>query len=105
MTNEEKLEVLKNFLKENNIKFYNGYNGKKLKILPDLYIPKHRIMVKISDANDQEFYNSVKYGWHPLFIRDEESVDFVIEKMQNLIIGIMNVKHQLHQKMVTRKAK
>ena len=105
MTNSEKLEALKAFLKENGIVFYNEFRTKKLAVMPDLYIPKHKIMVKLSDENDQKFFNAVKFRYHPLFIRDNETSEFIIEKMQNLIIDIMNFKQRLYQKMVSKKQK
>ena len=87
MTNKEKLEALKAFLKENNISFMEKVVRKGQ--LFDLYISKYLICVRLSDENDQNFYERVKYGFHPLFIRNNETSEFVIEKMQNLIIDLM----------------
>lgn len=87
MTNSEKLEVLKGFLKENKIPFQENVSRKGQHL--DLYISKYLICVRLSDENDQKFYEKIKKVYHPLFIRKAESADFVVEKMQNLIIDLM----------------
>ena len=101
MTKEQKakMDVLVNFLTENKIPFFTTYKG-NVKVTPDLYIAKHKIMVKISEGKekDDNFYHADKYKYHPLFIRDDETKDFVLEKMQNLIIDIMKKKQQLYSK-------
>ena len=100
MTNKDKLEALKTFLKENKIQFYPHFRG-ILKVTPDLYIPKHKIMVKLSEGVelDNVFFRTVKHKYRPLFIRDAETADFVVEKMQNLIIDIMRQKQLLYEKL------
>ena len=106
MTNEEKLEKLKEFLKENGLVFYEEFRlGKKIGVTADLYIPRHRIVVKIArkTEEDDKFFHATKRYWRPFFIREEESVDFVIEKMYNLIIKIMKIKQKLYDKMIERK--
>lgn len=92
MANREKLEVLKAFLRENNISFKEKCkcSGKKV----SLYIGKYRICVRISNEYDQSFYDRVKYHFHPLFIRESETAEFVVEKMQNLIIELMKREHE-----------
>lgn len=87
MTNKEKLEVLKGFLKENDIPFKENVIRKGQRC--DLFISKYHICVRLSDENDQRFYEVVKFYFHPLFIRKHESAEFVVEKMQNLIIDMM----------------
>lgn len=87
MTNKEKLEVLKAFLNENGIPFKENVMRKGQMF--DLLIGQYLICVRLSDENDQRFYEVVKYFYHPLFIRENETPEFVIEKMQNLIIDIM----------------
>ena len=87
MSNKEKLEALKAFLKENGIHFREKVILKGQKA--DLFIGKYQICVRLSDENDQRFYEVIKHIYHPLFIRDKETKEFVIEKMQNLIIDIM----------------
>ncbi len=95
MTKEQKakLDVLVNFLTENKILFFTTFKG-KIKVSPELYIPKFKIMVKVSQSmeDDNIFYNKVKFAYHPLFIRETETKEFVLEKMQNLIIDLMKQK-------------
>ena len=91
MTKKEKLEALKAFLTENKIDFYNDFCHRKYQVTPDLYIPKYRIVVKLSADDDQTFFEEVKHSFHPLYIRDEETAEFIVEKMQNLIISILKV--------------
>ena len=87
MSNKEKLEVLKAFLKENSIPFKENVIRKGQHL--DLFIGKYLICVRLSDENDQKFYEVIKHVYHPLFIRERETAEFVVEKMQNLIIEIM----------------
>lgn len=87
MTNREKLEVLKAFLNENNIPFKENVIRKGQRF--DLSIGKYLICVRLSDENDQKFYEVIKKVYHPLFIREKETAEFVVEKMQNLIIDMM----------------
>lgn len=96
MNNKEKLEVLKKFLTENKIKFKENVNRRGQNI--HLYIPRHQICVRLSDENDQEFYLKVRHGMRPLFIRKNETAEFVVEKMQNLIIDLMQRKQRLFEK-------
>jgi len=102
MTREqkEKMDVIINFLRENQIASYLGYKG-GIKVNPDLYIPKHKIMVKISEGKEKDdiFFHKVKYKYHPLFIREAETKEFVLEKMQNLIIDLMKQKQKRYEKM------
>ena len=105
MTNEQKakLDVLVNFLTENKIHFYTTFKG-KIKVTPELYIPKFKIIVKVSQnrEDDDIFYAKVKYAYHPLFIRETETEEFVLEKMQNLIIDLMKKKQQRVMKKNTK---
>lgn len=101
MTKEQKakMDVLVNFLTENRIPYFTTYKG-NVKVNPDLYIAEHKIMVKISEGKEKDdmFFHKVKYRYHPLFIRETETKEFVLEKMQNLIIDIMKKKQMLHEK-------
>ena len=104
MTNKEKLKSVISLLTENKIVYYPHYNG-GVKVTPDLYIPKHKIMIKISEGteNDNQFFKKVKHKYHPLFIRDIETEEFVLEKIQNLIIDVMKKKQVLHNKNMERR--
>ena len=101
MTNNQKakLDVLVNFLTENKIHFFTTFKG-KTPVKADIYVPKFRIMVKVSEGKEKDdiFYNNVKYHFHPLFIREIETKEFVLEKMQNLIIDLMKKQHIKYNK-------
>lgn len=89
MENKEKLEAVKAFLTENNLNFEENHFSKSRKINIDLVVYPYRIAVHLSDDNDREFFNKIKRHYHPFFIRDNESEEFVLEKMQNCIIDEM----------------
>lgn len=100
MTNREKLKAVKRFLKENGLKFYTNFVSREGERHPDVYLPSYKVMVKVSEGKekDDEFFLAVRRKYHPLFIRDNEDVDFVLEKLQNLIIVLMNRSQRTHQK-------
>lgn len=101
MTNEEKLEELKKFLKENNIKYFENHYSKAFRLKIDLQLWDLKIAVFLSDGDWEKETSVVEkvslYGkdvmlkniYNPFFIRESESVEFVIEKMQNCIIKRM----------------
>lgn len=81
MCNQEKMNGLMEYLKEQNIEFWVDVPSSR-GVLP-LYIPKHAVAVQIGD--DEEWYSRLKNFVHPVFIRESDSVDFVIEKVANTI--------------------
>ena len=89
MDNNKKLEAIKAFLRENNLNFEENHFSKSRKINIDLVVYPYRIAVHLSDDKDREFFNKTKRHYHPFFIRDNESEEFVLEKMQNCIIDEM----------------
>lgn len=98
MTNQEKLEALKAFLTENNVKFVENHFSKTNNLTFDLLIRDLRIAVHLSDGNDQTFYRKIFKYYKPFFIRESESVDFVIEKMQNCIYDRMMLMQRKYEK-------
>lgn len=85
MSQEEKLEALKQFLVENNIEHWiNVRVGKANDIVIPLYLRRYKIAVHVGD--DNAWYRSVRSFTHPVFIRESDTVEFVIEKVQNVII-------------------
>lgn len=82
MTNEQKLEAVKNWLTENNIEFTENYVTKtKLRI--DLWLPKLYIAIHLDDDYSERFYKKTFRWCKPFFIRDSETKAFVMEKIQN----------------------
>lgn len=82
VSNEKKLEAVKNWLKENGIEFEENHKT-KTGLLIDLWVPKLFIAVHVGDDPESVFYK-MTYRWaKPLFIRESETVEFVLEKMGN----------------------
>ena len=116
MTNQEKLEELKKFLQENGLKFFENYNSRTFGIRMNLKVRKLRIAVFISDG-DTQHENALVYAtkrnrkyyfarvYNPFFIRDSDSMEFVIEKMQNTIIKRMMQAQKRWQREQRRKEK
>ena len=100
MTNEEKLQKLKDFLDENNLEYHD--NSKKK--INNLHILKYHINVHISDKYDEVFFQRMK-GFSPVFIRDDESADFIIEKVQSTIINVLKKYHKRFEKMKAKEAR
>ena len=68
MKNETKLNRVKEFLDGNNIKY------------------------------SALFYETHHVGVHPIFIRNDETPKFVLEKVQNTIIKVMQKKQEAFEK-------
>ena len=98
LSNEQKLEVIKDFLRENNIPYEENHVSKRCGVTIPLAVMKHRIAIRIGDS--QEFYLSTMGKYYPIFIRREDTKAKVLEKIQNTIIKSMN----LQQKILNRKA-
>ena len=98
MENKEKLKALIAFLTENNLNFEENHFSRSKKINIDLVVYPYRIAVHLSDDKDREFFNKTKRHYHPFFIRDNESEEFVLEKMQNCIIDEMKKIHERFNK-------
>lgn len=81
MSNQEKIEALKVWLTENKVKHQENviHAGKGIHI--DLYLPKYLIAVYVGD--DSDFFLKVKNFLHPVFVREQDSAEFLIEKVQN----------------------
>lgn len=97
MNNETKLNRVKEFLDGNNIKYVTPKNAGK-KGHSDLVLPAFRICIKLQGEDDALFYKKHNIGVHPVFIRDEETPKFVIEKLQNTIIKVMQKKQEAFEK-------
>lgn len=96
MKNEEKLTRLKAFLDANNIEYAYPKNG----ALHSLRITEYGIHIHVSDENDCAFYEKYKHLF-PVFVRDEDSAEFVIEKVLNTIVRVLHAR----QKKYNRKKK
>ena len=91
MKNQTKLERLKLFLDENGIEYHvpnhAGRYGRS-----DLYIPRWRIAIKVNREGYKEdayFFKRHRGYARPIYIRTEDSMAFVREKVQNVLIKAM----------------
>lgn len=105
MKNSEKLTAVMRFLRENNIKYVLNSKGEGH---CDLWVPVHRIAVKMTGKDDPLFYDTHRRTCFPVFIRTEETSEFVIEKIQNTIVKSMKKAQEqllLKQEKAERKKK
>lgn len=88
MTNEEKLEILKDWLNEHGYRFRSNCKSKTLGVWMDIKITRPMIAIKATTSKDeeQEFFKSVITRYYPFFVRESESMDFVLEKIQNCVV-------------------
>ena len=105
MTNKEKLELLKDWLRENNVPFKENYFSNSTSTRIDLAVINPRIAVHMSDGNDQKFFQSVRFCYAPFFIRENETMDFILEKMQNCIVEqMMKAQKRFEQQQLKKEA-
>ena len=112
-TKEEKLETLKAFLKENNIAFEENYYSESFNVTMALRICNLRIAVFLSPGSYEEDTALIKTKnqhdvplclvYNPFFIRDEETEEFIIEKMQNCVFNRMILLQKQWQKKQNKK--
>lgn len=87
MTNKEKLNEVVKFLNKEGIDFI--LRPEDVKIKSNLYIPKWKIGVKIEDENGEDYFQSHKHYISIVFIRENETAKFILEKLQNIIVQKM----------------
>lgn len=86
-SNRWKLKMLCKWLAENGV---NDYVEKMMidgGVMIDLYLPTQNIAVHISNKYNQQFYMAVREDFRPFYIRCNDSIDFVLEKMRNCLDG------------------
>ena len=79
MKNETKLKKVIAFLQENNIKY--RHPEKVLFGHSDLFLPDTRVAIKIDGEDSIRFYDTHKRSCFPVFIREEDTPKFEIEKV------------------------
>ncbi len=87
ITNEQKLQAVKDFLKENNISYEENHVSRSSGVTIPLAVKKYRVAIRIGDS--QDFYLATKGKYYPIFIRDTDTKAKVVEKIQNTIIKSM----------------
>lgn len=92
MKNETKLKKVIAFLEENGIKYrqrkkvWFGHS--------DVFLPDTKVAIKIDGEDRGHFFETHKRKCYPVFIRDEDTPKFVLEKVQNTIILSMTRAQQ-----------
>lgn len=91
ITNKQKLEAVKAWLNENNIAFVEDYQS-SFGVTINVRLVHLKIAIFLSDDNKEKenaIYNSklsklkLFHVYKPFFIRESESKQFVLEKLQN----------------------
>ena len=93
MKNETKLKKVIALLEENNVKYRQHKNvwfGHS-----DVFLPDTRVAIKIDGEDRKRFYETHKGKCYPVFIRDEDTPKFVLEKVQNTIVKSMMKEQEL----------
>lgn len=80
---ENRIGLIKERLTELHIEYKENYWSTTCQTSIPLLLPKYRIA--IFNGHSQDIYDSVKAMYAPLFIRDGEADDFVLEKLVNLL--------------------
>lgn len=92
MTNKEKLDEVAKFLKKEGIDF--ALRRENVKTKSNIYIPKWKIGVKTEDESNGRYFQKHKRCISMVFIRESETADFVLEKLQNVIVKQMMAAHR-----------
>ena len=76
-------DAIKAFCKSQGFEYWEDVHVGNTEAIIPLYLPKYRIAVRVGDS--QQWYDAVKRCTHPIFIRETDTVEFVIEKVTNTI--------------------
>lgn len=92
ITNEQKLQVIKEFLMENNIAYKENHASKWCGVVIPLCVKKYRIAIHVGDSLD--FFRAIRGKYYPIFIRDKDTKAMVLEKIEKTIIKSMTVEQK-----------
>lgn len=98
-------ELVKNFLIANNVEFKEDYIDKKQKVVIDLWVPKYRIAVRkaAGDETDQQFYLAICKCYKPFYLREEDTEEFTMEKIGNVLTERVQWLQKQYDKQQRRK--
>lgn len=91
MTNQEKLEALKKWLQNKRIEHWVNVTQQEKDIFIDVYLPRYLTAIRIDGEDSPVWFKGVKYYLFPVFIRDTDTAEFVIEKVQNTMERVINI--------------
>jgi len=101
MNNKTKLGRVKKFLADNHIQYIEKKEHEWGR--SDLFLPKFKINIKCQGEDDKEFYMRYREDRFPIFVRDEDTPDFVLEKVQNTIIKVMKMQQEKYMEEIQKK--
>ena len=106
MKNETKLKKLAAWLDENGFEYMvRSAEDAKKRARSNLFIPKFCVSVKI-EGKDAARYFKTHRSRNPVFIRDEDTPKFVIEKVQNTITkSMLNLQKNYMRRQTKSKSK
>ena len=106
MKNETKLKKLMVWLDENGFEYtVRPLEDAKKRARSNLFIPKFCVSVKI-EGKDARRYFKTHRSRNPVFIRDEDTPKFVIEKVRNTITqSMLNLQKNYMKKQAKGKGK
>lgn len=81
--NEKKMERIIALLEERGLTYKLGHHSELCGVDIDIYVPKYRIAV--FNGHTQEKFDKVRGKNAPLFIREDETEEFIVEKITNLL--------------------
>lgn len=91
MINKKKKELISYLQKSGYLYEENALLG-KAGVIADVFVPKYNIIFKVGDS--EVFYNRTKKRYWPIFIRDNEDIDFIIEKFNNTVKAVKAEQNQ-----------
>lgn len=91
MTNQEKMEALKKWLQNKRIEHWVNVTQQEKDIFIDVYLPRYLMAIRIDGEDSPAWFKGVKYYLFPVFIRDADTSEFVIEKVQNTMERVINI--------------
>lgn len=85
-----KLSAIRSFLKANGMTWMQYRNADRFP-KADMRIIEHDVNIRVArdKDSDQAFYRGFRHR-HPVFVRLDDTADFVVEKVQNAIIDAMH---------------
>ena len=90
MTNKEKLRHLEKWLASQHIGYVSRQKHQWAR--SDTFLPRYKVYIKTAGEDDEEFY--YKHRPFPVFVRDEDTPDFLLEKVQSAIIKSMTQRQE-----------
>lgn len=79
--NTTKMSAVRDAVRESHVKIWNDVRVEPLGITIPIYIPRFNISVILGE--NEGIYGKIKGFTHPVFVRDNDTVAFVLAKIRN----------------------